>query len=176
MHRPRLAPVILLTLTLLLAACQQAASQPPAGTDGGQPSAAGAEPGASQPAGNGGGGGGDNGSAQYEITGDYAASGELRFVPEASYFEQGGSTYLSFTNEGESTVLFISFSDSGNFVQFGDENASVVQAGEACTMNLTRDDATGAAGTFDCPNSSVVLTGSEQLGTGTIRGSFEAHL
>jgi hypothetical protein len=174
MRRLRLAPV-LLTLTLLLAACQQAASQSPAGSDAAEPSAAGAEPEASQ-AGNGGDGGGDNGSAQYEITGDYTASGELRFVPEASYFEQGGGTYLSFTNEGESTVLFISFSDSGNFVQFGDENASVVQAGEECTMNLTRDDATGAAGTFDCPNSSVVLTGSEQLGTGTIRGSFEAHL
>lgn len=175
MHRLRLAPVILLTLTLLLAACQQAASQSPAGTDAGEPSAAGAEPGASQ-AGTGGGGGGDNGSVQYEITGDYTASGELRFVPEASYFDQNGSTYLSFTNEGESTVLFISFSDSGNFVQFGDENASVVQAGEECTMNLTRDDATGAAGTFDCPNSTVVLASATTPGTGTIRGSFEAHL
>ncbi len=174
MHRLRLAPVIFLTLTLLLAACQQAASQSPAGTDAGEPSAAGAEPGASQ-AGTGGGGGGDNGSAQYEITGDYTASGELRFVPEASYFDQNGSTYLSFTNEGESTVMFIAFGENqGNAVSFGNEEASV--AGTECTINLTRDDATGAAGTFDCPNSTVVLASATTPGTGTIRGSFEAHL
>jgi hypothetical protein len=175
MRRLPLASVVFLTLTLLLAACQPTASQSPAGGNGGESPTA-AEPGASQPAGNGGNGGGDNGSVQYEITGDYTDSGELRFVPEASYFEQGGSTYLSFTNEGESTVLFISFSDTGNFVQFGNEEASVVQGADTCTFNLTRDDATGAAGTFDCPNSSVVLAGSTTPGTGTIRGSFEAHL
>jgi hypothetical protein len=175
MHRP-FAPVAYLALILLLAACQSSASQSPAGANGGESSAA-AEPGASQPAGNGGSSGGEDGSAQYEISGDYTDSGELRFIPEASYFDQNGSTYLSFTNEGESTVLFIAFGENqGNAVSFGNEEASVVQGADACTINLTQDDATGAAGTFDCTNASIILAGSEQLGTGTISGSFEAHL
>lgn len=178
MNRMPSRVLLLVALALLFAACAPTASQSPSESSGGEPSAAGSQPEASQPAGDvgGGGGGGENGSVQYEITGDYEDSGELRFVPEASYFEQNGSSYMSFTNEGESTVMFISVGDQGNLVSFGNEEASVTTDTEACTFNLTRDDATGAAGTFDCPRAFVVLASGSQLGSGTIRGTFEAHI
>jgi len=96
-------------------------------------------------------------------------------VPAGSFFDQNGSSYLSFTNQGESTVLFIQLNDSGNSVQFGNQEASVTTDAAACTFNLTRDDATGAAGTFDCPNAFMVLVEGSQVGSGAIRGTFEAH-
>ena len=173
--------LVLVALALLLAACAPTGSQSLSETSGGEPpgaepSAAASQPSASQPGGGGGGGGGENGSVQYEITGDYQDSGDLSFVPQASYFEQGGSSYMSFTNEGESTVLFIQLNDSGNSVQYGSQEATVTTDTESCTFNLTRDDATGAAGTFDCSNALVVLASGSQVGTGTMRGTFEAHL
>lgn len=170
------SPVVLLVAVgLLLAACASTASQPPAESSGGEPSAAESQTAASQPGGGGGGVGAD-GSVQYEISGDYSDSGELAFVPAGSFFEQNGSSYLSFTNQGESTVLFIQLNDSGNSVQFGNEEATVTTDAVACTFNLTRDDATGAAGTFDCSNAFIVLASGNEVGSGTIRGTFEAHI
>jgi len=169
--------VVLVALGLLLAACAPTTSQQPSESSGGEPPAAESQPPASQPGGGGGGGGGGaNGSVQYEISGDYSDSGELAFVPAGSFFDQNGSSYLSFTNQGESTVLFIQLNDSGNSVQFGNQEASVTTDAAACTFNLTRDDATGAAGTFDCPNAFMVLVEGSQVGSGTIRGTFEGHL
>jgi hypothetical protein len=171
-------PVLFTALALLLSACAPAASQTPSESSGGEPSAAASQAAASQAGGGGGGGGGAgaNGSVQYEISGDYSDSGELAFVPAASYFDQSGVSYMSFTNEGSSTVIFISIGDQGNFVQYGNEEASVTTDTQSCTFNLSRDDATGAAGTFDCANALVVQASGSQVGTGTIRGTFEAHL
>ncbi|HUG94533.1 MAG TPA: hypothetical protein VMK30_00145 [Pleomorphomonadaceae bacterium] len=173
MNRTPFRFVLLVGLGLLLAACAPTASQQPSESSGGEPPAAESQPAASQP---GGGGGGANGSVQYEVSGDYSDSGELAFVPEGSFFDQNGSTYLSFTNQGETTVLFIQLNDSGNTVQFGNQEASVTTDAAACTFNLTRDDATGAAGTFDCPNAFMVIADGSQVGSGTIRGTFEAHI
>jgi hypothetical protein len=168
--RPILLPIV---LTVLVAAC----SAPATSSQGGGESSTAAESseeGQPSDAGGGGGGSGTNGSIQYEITGDHTESGELRFVPEASYFEQNGITYLSFANEGESTVLFLSLSDGGNTTNFGSQEVSIVSTPENCTFNLERDDASGASGTFDCPNSFAVFASGTQQGTVTIKGTFEA--
>jgi hypothetical protein len=175
MNRMPFRFVVLVALGLLLAACAPTASQQPSESAGGEPPAPESQPAASQPGG-GGGGGGANGSVQYEVSGDYSDSGELAFVPAGSFFDQNGSSYLSFTNQGESTVLFIQLNDSGNTVQFGNQEASVTTDAAACTFNLTRDDATGAAGTFDCPNAFMVIAEGSQMGSGTIRGTFEGHI
>jgi hypothetical protein len=166
-------------IAALVAACTPSTSS----QDGTEPSTAASASEGSQPsqggqpsdAGGGGGGGGANGSVQYEISGDYTDSGELRFVPEASYFEQNGVTYLSFTNEGSSTVLFLTLGDAGNASNFGNGEASIASTPENCNFNLTRNDATGASGTFDCPGSFAVLAGGTQTGTATIKGTFEAR-
>jgi hypothetical protein len=175
MNRTPFRFVVLVGLGLLVAACAPTASQQPSESASGEPPAAESQPAASQPGG-GGGGGGANGSVQYEVSGDYSDSGELAFVPAGSFFDQNGSSYLSFTNQGESTVLFIQLNDSGNTVQFGNQEASVTTDAAACTFNLTRDDATGAAGTFDCPNAFMVIAEGSQMGSGTIRGTFEGHI
>lgn len=174
MNRTPSPAVFLVALALLLAACAPAASQPLSESSG-EPSPAQSGPAASQPGG-GGGDGGANGSVQYEISGDYSDSGELAFVPAGSFFDQNGSSYMSFTNQGETTVLFIQLNDSGNSVQFGNQEATVTTDAAACTFNLTRDDATGAAGTFECSNALIVLASGNEVGSGTIRGTFEAHI
>jgi hypothetical protein len=166
-------------LPMLLTALVTACSAPSTSSqDGGEPSTAAQESEGSQPSdagGGGGGGGGLNGSVQYEITGDYTETGELRFVPEASYFEQAGATYLAFTNEGEQTVLFISLSDGGNNATFGNEEISIASTPENCDFNLTQDDATEKSGTFDCPDSFTVFATGSQQGTLSLKGSFEAR-
>lgn len=171
-------------LPVAIAALVAACSAPSTSSqNGGEPSTAASESEGSQPSeggqpsasGGGGGGGGTSGSVKYEISGDYTDSAELRFVPEASYFEQSGVTYLSFTNEGSSSVLFITLGDAGNASNFGNGEASITSTPENCSFNLTRNDATGASGTFDCPGSFAVLAGGTQTGTATIKGTFEAR-
>lgn len=170
-------------LPLAIAALVAACSAPSTSSqDGGEPSTAASESAGGQaseggqPSDAGGGGGGTaNGSVKYEISGDFTESGELGFVPAASYFEQNGVTYLSFTNEGQSSVLFITLSSDGNAANFGNGEVTVATTPENCTFDLSRNDATGASGTFDCPDAFAVLASGTQPGTASIKGTFEAR-
>lgn len=171
MHRLPFPVGALVALALLLAACAPTTTQSPAEPAGGEPSLAESEPAASAP---GGGDGipGTHGSVQYEVTGDYTGDGELPFVPEASYSDQDGRTYLSFTDG--SAVLIISLSADGNVVQFGNEEVAIPAA--ECEFNLSRHDASGASGSFDCPDAAVITSTGTQMGSGTIRGTFDANM
>lgn len=126
----------------------------PAGASAGEEASQGA--GASQPvasSGGGGGGGGANGSVTYQVSGGYSRSGELPWVPLASTFTDG-IWYLAFadTSSGENQdTLVISGAGGTKVVVFGNNEFGITGGVEpACTFNFTRQDASGAAGSFDC--------------------------
>ena len=148
-------------------------SQPAASTGGGGGGES--QPAASTGGGGGGGGGGifGDGTAEYQITGDYTADGELRFVPAASQVGQD-SYSLSFTDdENSSTILVISIQGEARALSFGDEGHTI--PGAQCDWNLTRQDADGVAGTFNCDNAVLFSGDTGASGQVDISGSFEAR-
>ena len=166
----------LLTIAAITAACSGA----PGSSSGGQSSQGGEASqggGASQPAASSGGGGGNggifgDGSAEYQITGDFTADGELGFVPAASQVSQD-SYSLSFTDdENSSTILVISIIGEARALSYGDEGHTI--PGAQCDWNLTRQDADGVAGTFTCDNA-VLFSADGASGQVDISGSFEAR-
>ena len=165
-----------LILALLAIAAITVACSSPGASSGGEESQGG---GASQPAettGGGGGGGGlfGNGSAEYHITGDYTADGELGFVPAASQVNQDGASSLSFTDENSDTVLIIALSAGANILSWGNPEYAI--PGATCEFNITRQDSTGAAGTFSCNNQLLIATSGTTTGTANISGSFDARI
>jgi hypothetical protein len=164
---------------LAIAAITVACGTSPGASSGGE-SSQGSEPSTgSQPSqaaasggGGGGGGGGANGSITYEITGDFTADGELGFVPAASQVSQD-SYSLSFTDdENSSTILVISIIGEARALSYGDEGRTI--PGAQCDWNLTRQDADGVAGTFNCDNA-VLFSADGASGQVDISGSFEAR-
>jgi hypothetical protein len=159
---------------LAIAAITVACGTSPGASSGGE-SSQGSEPSTgSQPsqAAASGGGGGANGSITYEITGDFTADGELGFVPAASQVSQD-SYSLSFTDdENSSTILVISIIGEARALSYGDEGRTI--PGAQCDWNLTRQDADGVAGTFNCDNA-VLFSADGASGQVDISGSFEAR-
>lgn len=169
----------LLAIAAITAACSGAPGSSSGGesSQGGEASQGG---GASQPAassGGGGGGGGNggifgDGSAEYQITGDFTADGELGFVPAASQVSQD-SYSLSFTDdENSSTILVISIIGDARALSYGDAGHTI--PGAQCDWNLSRQDADGVAGTFNCDNA-VLFSADGASGQVDISGSFEAR-
>ncbi|MDP9469006.1 MAG: hypothetical protein M3P32_09765, partial [Chloroflexota bacterium] len=135
-----------------------------------------ATPGASSGGGGGGGGGDDifgDGSATYHITGDYTADGELGFVPLASQVSQD-SYSLSFTDDANSTTLIIiSIVGDSRAFSYGDQGHTI--PGVQCDWNITRQEADGVAGTFNCDNALSFAGDTGATGQVDISGSFEAR-
>ncbi len=181
MRRPTL---ILTTIVvgLFLAACA-APSGSPGSSDGGNGSSQGQPAQTDGPAssdggsgGNGGNGGtGANGSVTYEITGDVQASGELPFINVLGgyYFQQEGVTYMPFAESEDTSgeVVFITLSADGNIFAYG--NGTVAIPAAECDWNVTRNDDSGATGSFTCNDVfAVTETG---MGTVDVQGEFDAH-
>jgi hypothetical protein len=181
--RPILA---LLAIAAILVACASGPGASPgnqqsqgseASNDGG-----GDGGGASQPAAStGGGGGGGNGtifgdgSADYRISGDHTAEGELRFVPAASTMNQNGAYSLSFYDEDAEIILIVLLGEGdSNTLSFGSTEATI--PGAQCDWNITRKDDNGAAGTFTCNDQFLVKSDSSTTGTADISGSFDARI
>lgn len=168
--RPILA---ILAMAAILVACSSASPGASAGNQQSQGAEA-SDGGGGDPSdgGGGGGGGGDfsNGSAKYNITGDYTADGELGFVPEASQIDNNGTYSLSFT-DGANTVLVIILSDGMQTLSYGDDGHTV--SGAQCDFNITRQDSDGAAGSFTCDDE-LLLT-SSGTGSADISGEFDAR-
>jgi hypothetical protein len=175
MRRPPGLLILTFIIGLILAACGSPAGSPGA-SSGGEPSTAASEApaGSDGSSGGGGGTGGGSGSAQFEITGGYQASGDYPFVGGLGYWQQAGVSFMVFTPDeeaSEATGLIITLSDDGSVLQYVAEDITIPAA--TCEWNITKNDASGAAGSFTC---------NDQAGFGTsgaltdldISGSFEA--
>jgi hypothetical protein len=178
MRRPPLLLVLTFIIGLILAACASPAGSPGA-SSGGEPSPAASEAPAGSPGGGGGGGGGigtGTGTVNFEITGGFQDSGELPFVGNFAYFDQAGVTFLVFTDDtgaSEANGIVITLSDDGNVLAYITDEIIVPTA--ECDWNVSRDDATGAAGTFVCNDASGFGTGGQMYSDLDISGEFEVN-
>jgi hypothetical protein len=178
--RPYLAVFAIATIA---AAC----SSGPGSSSGGDGSQAAGE---SQPAastgGGGGGGGGANGSMTYEITGDYEASGELPFVPAISIWDPTPEGWVAYfgTNDTGSEIIQINTQSaegtSGQIWNFGDGVALIVAtsdpgSGSGCTFTLTKNDATGTAGSVECSSAIYSDINSGATGHVQVSAEWDAH-
>jgi hypothetical protein len=167
----------------IIAACgspaASGAGSPTATTGQGEPTATTpgepTQPVATTDGGGGGGGGGANGSVTYRISGDYAASGELPFVPLVSAFSTNG-WQATFVNENTEQLIQINAVQGNVAVVYGDTKVAIVASpGTGCTINLTKSDSTGLEGDFDC---SGAIAANSATGTPinvTFSGAFSAH-
>jgi hypothetical protein len=125
--------------------------------------------------GGGGGGGGANGSVTYKISGDYAASGELPYVPVVSSFSNGGWT-ATFANEDAEQLIQINSVGGTLVIAYGDGKVAIVGTGASgCTINVTRNDSSGLAGDFRCPGVTGVNAATTASITVDFSGAFDGH-
>lgn len=177
--RPILA---LLVISAIMVAC----SSPGGGSSGpsSEASSGAIQPGASQATassdgdgGDGGGGGsGANGSITYEISGDYTASGELPFIPLGlSLFVDGG--WLAYFGEtGGDTIIQISTNPDGLIASFTSPQVSAAGTEDnGCDFNITKNDSSGLAGSFECHDVLGFTTGTVTQIRVDFRGDFDAH-
>jgi len=151
---------------LAIAAVIVACSSSPGASSGGQGG------GASQPGTSTGGGGAANGSVTYEISGGYTRSGELPWVPERSVFTNG-SWYMSFADASGTGKIILVISTPG--IIFGNTEIAIPDGIEpACTFTFTRQDANGAAGSFDCHGLQGVKSNTTTVSV-DFKGSFDGH-
>jgi hypothetical protein len=184
MRRPPLVLILAATIGLALAACASPSGDGPGASDGGEPSSA-AESDATAESQDGGGGGDEggigtgSGSVQFQMTGGHEVSDELPFAGNFAYFQQAGVSFLVFsddTDASEANGVIITVgpdgSDENNVFQYITEDLIIPAAD--CDWNITRHDATGAAGSFTCSN----VSGFSGIGSGVsginITGDFEA--
>jgi hypothetical protein len=179
MRRPIL---IILTLVagLVVAACASPSGEPGSSDGGGSGSSQGQPAQTNEPAtsdggsGGGGGGSGANGSVTFEITGDVTESGELPFIPIlGGFFQQEGASYMPFANSDNAAgeVVFITLSPDGNVFAYGNGTVSIPAAD--CEWNITRNDDSGATGSFTCTDAMAISESG--IGTADVSGSFDAH-
>ena len=163
-----------LVVVVLLAACgggsststtADPASSPT--TAGESPDTTGAEPtGSTQDAGSGGGSAGE-GSVTYTVSGSIEDSGEQPFVPAMSFYDG----FWTMTFGGEASLIIISLDPATPSVNYTNGGNSVGGAAE-CEFDITRQDESGAEGSFDCPDAPAIVAGA--LDTASISGSFSA--
>jgi hypothetical protein len=184
MRRPRLYLILIAALGLILAACASpSGSDGPAASSGGAPSTAAESdgPAESQDAGGGGGGGlgGGSGSVEFQMTGGHEVSDELPFAGNFAYFQQAGVSFLVFTDDtdaSEANGVIITIGAEGttedSVFQYVTDDLVIPAAN--CDWNITRHDATGAAGSFTCNDvAGFSATGGAILGI-DVSGSFDA--
>jgi hypothetical protein len=186
MRRPPLFLIVAAILGLVLAACSgsPSGSEPGPSDGGGEPSTAAESdaPAESQDGGGGGGGGigTGSGSVQFEMSGGHSVSDELPFAGNFAYFQQAGVSLLVFTDDtdadeanGVIITLGLDGSDENNVFQYITDEVLIPAAD--CTWNITRHDATGAAGSFECNDQAGLSTSSGgAILDIDIRGDFEA--
>ena len=113
-------------------------------------------------------------SAEYTVSGSYEASGEATLQPAMSFFDNGIWT-MTFGDEAGS-LLILSLDPATPSVNFTDGKFTVSGDTSNCEFNITRQDATGAAGSFDCSNAPGVSAASGALTQdNSISGSFDAN-
>ena len=165
---------VLVAIAALAAACSAPAASSSAQTSQAAQASQGAN--ASQPAASGSGsGGGVNGTLTFEISGGYTRSGDLPWVPLASTFTNG-AWYLTFGDSNGANEVVIINGTAGSFVvAYGNSDIAITGGVDpACSFTFSRQDASGAAGSFDCHG----LPGIKTDGTSVqvdFKGSFDGH-
>lgn len=113
-------------------------------------------------------------SARYTISGSYEASGEATLQPAMTFYDNGVWT-MTFGDEG-GALLLLGLDPSTPSVNFTDGQFTVSGDSSTCEFDITRQDATGAAGTFDCSNVPGLSTESGALTQdNNFSGSFDAN-
>ncbi|MEP6470088.1 MAG: hypothetical protein ABJC24_09985 [Chloroflexota bacterium] len=100
-------------------------------------------------------------------------SGEYPWQPLASQFSNG-AWYMFFRENGGIGRLAINGTTGTYMVLFANNEIQMTGVEPACTFNFTRQDANGAAGSFDCR-----LPGSKSDGTVVMvdfKGDFDGHI
>ena len=130
--------------------------------------------GASQPAASGG-AGGVNGTLTFEISGGYTRSGAIPWVPAASNFTNG-AWYLTFGESTGANEVVIINGTAGSFVVAYGNNEIAITGGvdPACSFTFSRQDASGAAGSFDCHGLPGIKTDGSSVQV-DFKGSFDGH-
>ncbi len=121
--------------------------------------------------------GNGSGKVTYEISGDRQKVGELPFFGIGSRFGGPAGRYFTFTTtDGSGAEIFNIFPDASNegswLVGYASEEFQV--SATACEMSNVQVSDTSASGSFDCQNA-IVLTGATTMGSGRIKGTFEAR-
>lgn len=97
-------------------------------------------------------GGGENGSINFEVSGNWEADGEFAFIPEASVFTDGYWS-LSFApnrdGSGDKIVTILLAPDS-YFVTYGDPEITVAGGQDQCEFDISDQTVDGVSGSIEC--------------------------
>lgn len=97
-------------------------------------------------------------SINYSISGGYDAGGEASFVPSMSYFDSGFWT-MAFGDPDDGISLLLYLDPATPSVNFTDGKATAAGDISQCSFDVTRQDASGASGSFACSDVPVVDSG-----------------
>lgn len=174
--------VFSLVLALLLAACGgggSATTTAGGGTDdttGGAPATTSGAPGTTiggtgtTVQSGGGAGGTGQGSLNYTISGGFDAEGEAPYFSGMSFYSDG-IWNLAF---GDGTLLILVYIDpSTPSINFTDGANTVSGSDVECDFDFTRQDESGADGSYDCQDAPAVVNGT--LTTASMSGDFTAN-
>ena len=168
--------IVMSAISILAVACGSSGGNSTEGTPTtGQPSVTDGGA-ATTPAESGGVGSGDaSNSLTYVITGDYEASGELPFVPEASAFSNGGWS-ATFSESGNEALVVMNTIPGGVIATYGDSQVAVPGSeAEGCTFDFTQNDSGGLSGSFECTGIVTAMSQTGQQITVDFSGQFDAH-
>lgn len=118
-----------------------------------------------------GGGTSGAGSITYEISGGFEASGEEPFNPSMSFFDNGVWTM---TFGGGTTLLVLGLDPSTPSISWTNGTASAGGDSSNCEFDITRQDASGASGSFACSTVAVVDAGA-LTEADSFSGTFDAN-
>ncbi len=116
--------------------------------------------------------GSGDGTAEYTLSGGVESSGELTLVPSMTFYSDGIWT-LSFGSE-DGALLLINLDPSTPSVNVTDGATTASGDTSGCDFEVTRQDADGASGSFDCSNVAVVDGGVLKQAESFV-GSFDAN-
>jgi len=111
------------------------------------------------------------GTVSFEITGGHDASGTWEFVEQFSFFS--GSWTMTFTDPEnplpDGSFLTLALTPGAEDLSFSDGRITILAETDACTFDIDRQDAAGAAGTITC----LGLTASGAAGPVDLTISFD---
>lgn len=101
-----------------------------------------------------------NNSITYTISGGYEARGEAAFVSAMSFFDNGVWT-MAFGDDSGGVLLLVNLDPSTPSVNFANsaDASSISGSSTECDFEVTRQDASGAAGSFTCSDVAAVVGG-----------------
>ena len=121
---------------------------------------------------------GNNGSIQFEISGNWEDEGEWPFIPAAStYINDIWSMSFAPKIDGTGDGILTLMLDGENFFMTFGTNAGVISAGgsDQCQLDLDRSDSGGTAGNFECTNLVVLPANGSMTDGVNFTATFETN-